>query len=79
MFKGNLQAYFLLNSFFTLTAHALSGNFTAVVWQQYLWALPGIGLGLLVGRWSDGRLDPAQFRKGVLLLLILLGIRLIVG
>jgi uncharacterized membrane protein YfcA len=78
-FKGNLQAYFLLNSFFTLMAHALSGNFTAVVWQNYLWTLPGIGLGLLAGRWVDGRFDPDQFRKGVLLLLILLGIRLIVG
>ncbi len=78
-FKGNLQAYFLLNSFFTLTAHAISGNFTAVIWQNYLWALPGIGLGLVVGRWVDGRLAPEKFRKGVLFLLILLGIRLIVG
>ncbi len=79
VFKGNLQAYFLLNSVFTLTAHTISGNFTAVVWQNYLWALPGIGLGLVVGHWADGRIQPAQFRKGVLLLLILLGIRLVVG
>jgi uncharacterized membrane protein YfcA len=78
-FKGNLQAYFLLNSLFTLTAHMISGNFTAVVWQNYLWALPGVGLGLLLGRWVDGRVAPARFRKAVLLLLILLGIRLIVG
>ena len=78
-FKGNLQAYFLLNSVFTLTAHAVSGNVTAVVWHSYLWALPGIGVGLLLGKWLDGRLDPNQFRKGVLLLLILLGIRLVIG
>lgn len=78
-FKGNLQAYFLLNSFFTFTAHLISGNFTAVVWQNYLWALPGVGLGLLLGRWVDGRLPPDKFRVGVLLLLILLGIRLIIG
>ena len=78
-FKGNLQAYFLLTSLFALSAHALSGNFTAVVWQNYLLALPGIGLGLLVGHWVDGRLNPARFRQGVLLLLVLLGIRLIVG
>jgi uncharacterized membrane protein YfcA len=78
-FKGNLQAYFLLNSLFTLTAHAISGNYTAVVWQNYLWALPGIALGLVVGHWVDGRLSPEKFRRGVLLLLILLGIRLMVG
>ncbi|MCA9918086.1 MAG: sulfite exporter TauE/SafE family protein [Anaerolineales bacterium] len=78
-FKGNLQAYFFINSLFTLTAHTLSGNFTAVVWQDYLWALPGIGLGLLLGRWVDGRIAPDKFRQGVLVLLILLGLRLIIG
>lgn len=78
-FKGNLQAYFLLNSLFTLTAHLISGNFTAVVWQNFLWTLPGIGLGLFLGGWVDGRINPIQFRKGVLVLLVLLGIRLIIG
>lgn len=78
-FKGNLQAYFLLNSLFTLSAHLISGNFTAVVWQHYLWAVPGVALGLVAGKWVDGRLNPAQFRKAVLGLLVLLGIRLIVG
>lgn len=78
-FKGNLQAYFFLNSVFTLSAHALSGNFTAVVWQNYLWALPGIGLGLVLGRLVDGRVSPERFRQGILVLLILLGIRLIIG
>ncbi len=78
-FKGNLQAYFLLNSLFTLSAHLISGNFTAVVWQNYLWAVPGVALGLVVGKWVDGRLNPTQFRKGVLVLLVLLGIRLVVG
>lgn len=78
-FKGNLQAYFLINSLFTLTAHFVSGNVTAVVWQHFWWALPGIGLGLVLGKWVDGRLQPEQFRKGVLVLLIFLGIRLILG
>ncbi len=78
-FKGNLQAYFLLNTIFTLTAHIISGNVTAVVWQNYLWSLPAIGLGLLVGNQLDKHLNPAQFRNAVLLLLIVLGIRLMVG
>ncbi len=78
-FKGNLQAYFFINSLFTLTAHTVSGNFTAVVWQNYGWALPGIGLGLVLGRLVDGRMPPEKFRQGILFLLILLGIRLIIG
>ncbi|WP_420640868.1 sulfite exporter TauE/SafE family protein [Candidatus Leptofilum sp.] len=78
-FKGNLQGYFFLNSLVTLAAHTLNGGFTAVVWQNYLWALPGIGLGLVLGRLVDGRVSPERFRQGVLILLILLGIRLIVG
>ena len=78
-FKGNLQAYFLINSLLTLIAHTIGGNLTAVVWQSYLWALPAIGLGLIVGKLLDGRLNPEQFRKVVLILLIVLGIRLIIG
>jgi len=78
-FKGNLQAYFLLNTIIALVAHIVSGNFTAVVWRNYLWALPAIGLGLFVGNQLDKRLNPIQFRKVVLLLLIVLGIRLIFG
>ncbi|WP_420629079.1 sulfite exporter TauE/SafE family protein [Candidatus Leptofilum sp.] len=78
-FKGNLQAYFFINSLFTLSAHAISGNFTAVVWQKYLWALPGIGLGLVLGRLVDGCVTPDKFRRGVLILLVLLGIRLMIG
>lgn len=78
-FKGNLQAYFLFNTLFTLAAHVISGNVTAVVWQNYLWALPAIGLGLLLGNQVDKWLNPVQFRKVVLILLVILGIRLIMG
>lgn len=76
-FKSNLQGYFLLNSVVTLTAHTLGGSFTPVVWESYLWALPGIGLGLVVGFSLDGRLDPHRFRQVVLVLLIILGARLL--
>ncbi len=78
-FKGNLQAYFLLKSVLTLATHTISGNFTAVVWRNYLWALPAIALGLFVGNLLDKRINPNRFRKAIFLLLIILGIRLIVG
>lgn len=76
-FKGNLQAYFLLNSAVTFTAHSLSGNFTAVVWRHYLWALPAVLLGIWLGLRLDGRLNPVHFRQFVLVLLTFLGLRLI--
>jgi uncharacterized membrane protein YfcA len=76
-FKGNLQGFFLLMSVLTIVVHGASGNFTAVVWQGVFWAVPGVVLGLLGGLWIDGRVNPQTFRKLVLLLLIILGLRLI--
>ncbi len=76
-FKGNLQAFFFLNSFITVIAHATSGNFTPLVWQNVLWGLPGAFLGMYVGFKLDGRIHPEQFRKIVLILLLILGARLL--
>ena len=76
-FKGNLQAFFLLNSTMTFIAHATSGNFTSSVWQSFLWGMPGAFLGMYLGFKLDGRLNPEQFRKIVLLLLLVLGVRLL--
>ena len=76
-FKGNLQGFFLLLSVMAILTHGVSGNFTAVVWHSFAWSIPGIVLGLLAGWGIDGRIDPHTFRKLVLLLLIVLGLRLI--
>jgi uncharacterized membrane protein YfcA len=76
-FKSNLQGFFVLNSIMVLTTHTIAGNFTGLVWQSYLWGLPGIMAGLLLGFALDKRIDAAQFRRIVLVLLIFLGLRLI--
>jgi uncharacterized membrane protein YfcA len=76
-FKSNLQGFFMLNSAMVIVAHAVSRNFTPVVWQHYLFGIPAIGLGLLAGFSLDQYLDPSRFRKLVLILLIMLGLRLI--
>ena len=76
-FRSNLQAFFLINDLTVVTGHALSGNLTPVVWQNYLIALPAIGLGIFLGLKIDRRLNPATFRKIVLWLLIVMGARLI--
>ena len=78
-FKANLQGFFLLNDVLVITSHALSGNLTPAVWQYYLLTLPGVALGM-VGGLALGRLiNPATFRTIVLALLIVLGLRMILG
>ena len=76
-FKSNLQGYFIINSLAVVVTHTLTGNLTAPVWSAFWWTLPFIGVGLVAGLSLDRWLDPAAFRKVVLVLLILMGIRLI--
>ena len=76
-FKANLQGFFLLNDALVITSHALSGNLTFLVWQNYLLTLPAIALGMFAGLALSRSINPATFRKIVLLLLIVLGLRMI--
>jgi hypothetical protein len=79
MFKGNLQGFFILNSLMLVGTHGVNGNYTGEVWTDFLIALPAIGLGIVAGSFMDQFLNPVWFRKGVLVLLVVLGGRLIVG
>jgi uncharacterized membrane protein YfcA len=76
-FKSNLQSFFLLNDALVITGHALSSHLTPVVWANYRVALPALGLGLVAGLSLERFINPAAFRKIVLLLLIVMGLRLI--
>jgi len=78
-FKSNLQGFFLVNSIVVASIHGLSGNITAEVWQNILWAIPGLVLGVIVGFAAARHINPLLFRKLVLILLILLGFGLIFG
>ena len=75
-FKGNLQGYFIIVSSAITVSHALNGNFTPQIWRMFLMTLPFIVVGLIAGLSMDRWLNPAMFRKVVLVLLILMGIRL---
>ncbi len=78
-FKSNLQAYFLINSAVVIISHALSGHFNAAVGRNYLFALPGILIGLFVGFRLEPYVSPKVFYKIVLVILIGLGIQLILS
>jgi uncharacterized protein len=78
-FKGNLQGFFLFNSLFIVIGHGVARNITPEVWVDFLGALPAVMLGIAAGLWLDRRLDAVLFRKFVLVLLALLGIRFVLG
>jgi uncharacterized protein len=75
-FKSNLQGFFLVNDTLAIFFHGISGNLTPVVWRTYLLVLPVIALGILVGTGLDRYINPGVFRKMVLVLLIVMGIRM---
>lgn len=75
-FKANLQGFFLVNSAIVLLGHALSGNLTPRVLNDYLIALPALALGILIGLNVSRFIDPVRFRQIVQGMMILLGVRL---
>jgi uncharacterized membrane protein YfcA len=78
-FKGNLQGFFVVNSLAVVLVHMFGGNYSADVWHNVLLAIPGMILGLIAGFILSKRINAELFRKIVLVLLIILGIRLIIG
>lgn len=76
-FKGNLQAFFLLGDALVIAGHAIAGNLTRAVWENYLLSLPAIALGVLAGLALERFIQPGAFRRTALLLLIALGVALL--
>lgn len=77
-FRGNLQTYFVLISVFILATHALVGHFTPAVWRTALIGVPALLAGQLLGVRLCRYIDPARFRRLVLVLLLLLGAQLLI-
>ena len=78
-FKTNLQGLFLINDVLAVASHAVAGNLTPQVWTGYLAALPVLALGILAGTSLDRWLDPLIFRKIVLILLVIMGLRMLLS
>jgi uncharacterized membrane protein YfcA len=78
-FKSNLQGYFLINSLTVAVFHALAGSYRPSFWGFFLAALPAAGLAMLAGFRLDRVINPVVFRRVVLVLLFVLGIRLLIA
>ena len=76
VFKSNLQGYFVVSSVAVVISHALNGNFTSQVWSIFWWTTPFMLVGLIAGLSLDRWLNPVIFRRLVLILLVVMGIRL---
>lgn len=79
VFKGNLQAFFFINSITLNAGHLLAGNFTAPVVTHVVLAIPVVVAAQWLGGQVDDRIDQATFQRVTLVLLIVLGLALIAG
>ena len=77
-FKGRLAGFFLIGSLMAASTHWATGNITSGVASLFIWTLPALLLGFLSSQVMDRWLDPERFRRIVLIVLVLLGIRLMV-
>jgi len=78
-FKSNLQGFFLFTSLAVVIGHVWDKNFTPEVFHFSLISIPAVVLGIVAGTSLDRFINPETFRKIVLVLLIILGIRLIIS
>ena len=77
-FKSNLQGFFIISSLVITIGHGLSNNLTGEVWDYFLLSIPAIIIGMIAGISMDKYINPEKFRKMVLILLIMIGVRLVI-
>ncbi len=78
-FKGNLQGFFLAGDALVVAGHLINGNVTPAAGAYYLTALPALAAGIALGVLLDKRVNPELFRRGVLVLLFVMGARMVLG
>jgi uncharacterized membrane protein YfcA len=76
-FKSNLQGFFVISSLIIVLGHAWNHNFSSTVWGYFLWSIPAMMIGIIAGIRLDKYIKPEIFRRVVLVLLLIMGMRLI--
>ncbi|MCA9912196.1 MAG: sulfite exporter TauE/SafE family protein [Anaerolineae bacterium] len=76
-FRSNISSVFFPTGFVTISSHFLHGNITPKVLQYYGMLLPVLLAAMFLGFYLDRYIKPEPFRRGVLVLLIILGTSLI--
>ncbi|MBE2271813.1 MAG: sulfite exporter TauE/SafE family protein [Anaerolinea sp.] len=76
-FKCNLQVLLMVNSASVVIGHLVAGHFTSNVLQNYLVAFPMIVLGAGAGFFLDRYIDEKAFKRIVLVVLLVIGIKML--
>lgn len=76
-FKSNLPGFFLINSIIAVVGHGIQGSLTPTVWTLALLAIPPFVVGLAIGIVWSKNLNPSAFKRVILVLLILTGLKLV--
>lgn len=76
-FRGSFAVVGIVSSTMVVISSAIAGDFTAASLRYVPAALAGLGAGVVLGFWVNGRMSTTMFRRIVLLLLIVIGLRLI--
>ena len=77
-FKGNLTSFFGANAVLVVIGHGLQHRISETVIHRFLISLPGIAIGLFLGIALSQFFNPVVFRKVVLGVLLLAGVRLLI-
>ncbi|MBE9063243.1 sulfite exporter TauE/SafE family protein [cf. Phormidesmis sp. LEGE 11477] len=76
-FKGNLPGVYVVALAFALTGHYFEGHLTAELWQIALWSTPLFVVGTAAGILLSKKIDAASFKRIILSLLGVIGLKLI--
>ena len=76
-FRAVLQALFFVNGAIVVVSHGLAKHLTAQVLTYYLWAVPALVMGILVGSRLDRTVNHERFHSLVLGMILALGVLLL--
>lgn len=78
-FRAALQALFFINAVLVVTSHLVTKHVTTQVLTFYLYALPALVVGILVGVRVDTKVNRNHFRTLVAVMILVLGLLLTFG
>ncbi len=76
-FRAVLQSLFIVNAALVVTLHYFTNHLTAPVFRWYLYAVPALLLGILLGSRVDKKLNSVHFRALVTVMILVLGLSLL--
>ncbi len=74
---SSMNFFIFTTSIMVLLFHLVSGNITTDIFMTFLLLIPAMILGMIAGIYGNRKLSDERYRKGLFILLIIMGIMLI--